>query len=64
MGYFSRDKCLDFIKENGDQEGVIILKIDQESATKHLCNQILGEWRDGRTVCEEAPVKSSGRCKR
>ena len=49
-----------FYSGNGDQEGDITLKFDQENATKHLCIQILEERRDGKTVCEEAPDRSSG----
>ena len=36
MGYFGRDKCLEFIQENGDKQRDIIVKVDQESAARYL----------------------------
>ena len=58
-GKFGVDKCLDFIEENGDREGNIIVKNDQEVSMQYLINDLLVERAAGKTVLEESPVKSS-----
>ena len=57
---FIFDKCIDFIRENGDQEGKIIIKTDQENSIKCLVEDIMGKRPEGRTVTEESPVGSKG----
>ena len=58
-GKFGVDKCLDFIEENGDREGDIIVKNDQEVSMQYLIKDLLVERAAGKTVLEESPVKSS-----
>ena len=38
---FIADKCIEFIRENGDQEGKIIIKTDQESNIKCLVEDVM-----------------------
>jgi hypothetical protein len=59
-GKFGIDKCLDFIEENGDREGDIIVKTDQEPAIQFLIKELIESREEGKTVPEESPVKSSG----
>jgi hypothetical protein len=59
-GKFGIDKCLDFIEENGDREGNIIVKTDQEPAIQFLIKELIESREEGKTVPEESPVKSSG----
>ena len=59
-GKFGVDKCLDFIEENGDREGDIVVKNDQEASMQYLIKDLLTERPEGKTILEEAPVKSSG----
>ena len=65
QGNFSIDKCLDLIEENGDRQGDIIIKTDQEASIECLVGGIR-EFRElGKTVVEEAqkkwgPAGSSG----
>ena len=59
-GKFSVDKCLEFIDENGDREADIIVKTDQEPSIQYLIKDLLEERRDGKTIVEESPTKSSG----
>ena len=58
-GKFGVDKCLDFIEENGDREGNIIVKNDQEVSMQYLIKDLLVERAAGKTVWEESPFKSS-----
>ena len=59
-GKFGVDKCLEFIEENGDGEGDILVKTDQEPAIQYLIKELVEARADGKTVVEESPVKSSG----
>ena len=59
-GMFAVDKCLEFIKELGDNEGNIIVKNDKEPSIQFLINDFVKAGEDGQTVLEESPVKSSG----
>ena len=59
-GRFVVDKCLEFIAENGDGEGDIMVKTDQEPAIELLIKDLVEFRRVGKTVVEESPVKSSG----
>ena len=59
-GRFAVDKVLEFIRENGDANRDIIVKSDQEPSMKYLVNDLLEQRREGRTIVEEAPKKSSG----
>ena len=54
------DKCLEFIDENGDREGDITVKTDQEPAVEFLIKELVDQRAEGRTHIEEAPKKSSG----
>ena len=57
---FIADKCIEFIRENGDQEGKIIIKTDQESNIKCLVEDVMERRPEGRTVVELAPKGSKG----
>ena len=57
---FAVDKCLEFIDENGDREGNIIVKNDQEPSMQFVIKDLFEERREGGTIIEESPVKSSG----
>ena len=59
-GTFSVDKCVDFFEENGDREGTIMVKTDQEPAIGLLVKGIVDKRPEGRTVVEESPVGSKG----
>ena len=59
-GRFNVDKCLEFIEENGDSNGDIVIKTDQESATECLIKSIMSVRGEGKTIPEESPKKSSG----
>ena len=59
-GRFSTDKCLEFMGENGDTEGKIIVKTDQEPSIKYLVDDIIERRAEGRTIYEHSPVQSSG----
>ena len=54
---FVVDKCLEFIDENGDREGKII---DQVPSMQFVIKDLIEERREGGTIIEESPVKSSG----
>ena len=54
---FIVDRCLDFIKENGDAEQDIVIKTDQEPAIQLLVREVVEARDDGRTTVEESPVK-------
>ena len=43
-----------------DSEGKIIVKTDQEASIKYLVDDIVERRSEGRTICEESPVQSSG----
>ena len=58
-GKFSVDKCLEFLEENGDKEGDVILKVDQENAIKFLLEEVIEERGVGKTIPEEAQKGSS-----
>jgi hypothetical protein len=51
---------VDFVRENGDQEGKIMIKMDQENGIKCLVEDIMDKRPEGRTVVEESPVGSKG----
>ena len=57
QGNFSIDKCLDFIEENGDKQGDIIIKTDQAPSIECLVSGIRELRSEGRTVVEEAAKK-------
>ena len=59
-GRFASDKCFEFMRENGDAEGKVIVKTDQEPSIKFLVNDVIEGRPEGRTIPEESPVKSSG----
>ena len=54
-GRFSVDKVVDFFEENGDKEGTILVKSDQEPAIEFLVNGLVEARPEGRTIVEEAP---------
>ena len=39
-GRFSVDKCMEFLDENGDREGTILVKTDQEPAIEFLVKAV------------------------
>jgi hypothetical protein len=49
-----------FLDENGDREGKILVKSDQEPSVVYLIKDLVEARPEGRTVVEESPVKSSG----
>ena len=57
QGNFARDKVLEFIEENGDASGDIIVKNDQEPAIKLLTQDVVGARPEGKTLLEESPVE-------
>ena len=59
-GKFASDKCIEYFEENGDGEGKIIIKTDQEPSIEFLIKDIVDDRKEGRTIVEESPVKSSG----
>jgi len=59
-GSFAVDKSLEFIEENGDKQGDIIVKTDQEPSIECLIKSILAARPEGKTIPEESPKKSSG----
>ena len=60
IGRFAVDKAVDYIRELGDQEGRILVKTDEEPPIKTWVNDLIAARPEGRTIVEEAPVKSSG----
>ena len=61
MGHFGIDKCLEFIGENGDSEGDVIVKSDQESSAKFLIKEIVERRAEGRTLVEDVERKKEGK---
>ena len=59
-GRFGVDKCLEFFEENGDSQGTVLLKSDQEPAIELLMRELVEARPEGRTVLEESPKQSSG----
>ena len=59
-GKFAVDKCLDFIEENGDRQGNIIVKTDQEPSIKCLIEAIIEAREGGKTIPEQSPKSSGG----
>ena len=59
-GRFAIDKCGEFIDENGDREGKVLTKTDQEPSIEYLVKGIVEDRTEGRTIIEESPVRSSG----
>ena len=57
---FAVDKCLEFIDEQGDREGKIIVKNDQEPSMQFVITDLIEEIREGGMIIEEPPDKSSG----
>ena len=49
-GRFAVDKCLEFFEENGDGQGTIILKSDQEPAMEFLMKEMIEARLEGRTI--------------
>ena len=60
LGKYGTDKCLEFIEENGDKEGSVIVKTDQEASIEYLVKDLMFERPEGKTISEEAPKQSSG----
>ena len=42
-GKFCVDKCLEFLADNGDHSGSIVIKTDQEPAIEFLIKEIVEE---------------------
>ena len=59
-GKFSVDKCMEFLDENGDREGTILVKTDQEPAIEFLVKELVEARPEGRTIVEESPKESKG----
>ena len=59
-GRYATDKCLEFIAENGDAQGNIIVKTDQENPIKALIQSIIENRPEGKTIPEESPKSSGG----
>ena len=51
---------LEFFEENGDGDAKVIIKTDQEPSIQYLIQDIIDTRKEGRTVIEESPVRSSG----
>ena len=54
------DKCLEFFEENGDSEGAVILKSDQEPAMELLLKEMVEARPGGRTIVEGSLEQSTG----
>ena len=59
-GRFATDKCIEFIQENGDEENSILVKTDQEPSIQCLIKDLIDTRKEGKTIPEESPVRSSG----
>ena len=59
-GRFSVDKVIEFLEENGDKEGTILIKSDQEPAIEFLVNGVVEARPEGRTIVEASPKESKG----
>ena len=59
-GRFAVDKAMDCIHELGDRGARILVKTDQEPAICTWVKDLVQAREEGRTIVEEAPVKSSG----
>ena len=59
-GRFATDKCIEFIQENGDEENSILIKTDQEPSIQSLIKDLIDTRKEGKTIPEESPVRSSG----
>ena len=46
-GKFAIDKVLDFIEENGDREGDILIKSDQDPSIEYVIKDVVAERADG-----------------
>ena len=49
-GRFGVDKCLEFFEENGDSQGTVLLKSDQEPAIELLMKELVEARPEGRTI--------------
>ena len=54
------DKCLEFIEENGDREGNIIVKNDQEPSIQFVIKDLVEERKEGGTIVEGFLLKVVG----
>ena len=54
------DKCSEFLDDNGDSAGSVVIKSDQEPAIESLMNEVMGGRAEGKITVEESPKKSSG----
>ena len=59
-GRSATDKCLEFIAENGDAQGDIIVKTDQEPAIKCLLKSIMEARPEGKTIPEKSLKSGNG----
>ena len=57
-GIYARDKILEFMEENGDKTGDVVVKNDQEPAIKLLTQDVVDARPEGKTLLEESPVES------
>ena len=57
---FTLEKCMEFFEENGDSKNKVILKTDKEPAVECLIKDIVEERKEGQTLVEDSPKKSSG----
>ena len=55
--FYARDKVLEFMEENGDKTGDVVVKNDQESAIKYLIRDVVDARAEGKTLLDEAPVE-------
>ena len=47
-GRFAVDKCLEFLEENGDREGKVLVKTDQEPAIEFLIKTLVTKGSEGK----------------
>ena len=57
-GKFGVDKCLEFIEENGDGEGDILVKTDQEPAIQYLIKELVEARADGKRWLKNLRLKA------
>jgi hypothetical protein len=59
-GKFAVDKVTEFFEENGDQEGTILVKTDQEPAIEFVMGGVVAARPEGKTILESSPKESKG----
>ena len=56
-GIYARDKILEFMEENGDKTGDVVVKNDQGTAIKLLTQDVADGGRVGKSLVDESRVE-------